>query len=253
MKSKQLFYIFLSFLFTIYTSVLAAQDSLPFRSLVFNTVTSNYNFRPAEVFLRGTIRSPFDQSDHYLEPPSLIIPGTLIIYGALKPVINGIPKLDNTIMTSIQEHHPGFHTNAANYLMWVPSASVYALDAFKVETPHTFTQHLAIDAGSILLTGGIGYGMRIISSNIKVYKSDKTQFPSGHTANAFRGAEILHQELKDNYPVWSYSGYFLAAGVGILRMYTQQHYLSDVLAGAGLGIISTKLTYWIFQKLQIIE
>ena len=253
MIPKRLFYIFLSFLLTIYTSVLSAQDSLQFRSLVSNTVTSNYNFRPGKDFLPGTIRSPFDQTNHYLEPASLIIPGTLIIYGTLKPVINGIPKLDNQIMTSIQEHHPGFHTNAANYLMWAPSASVYAMDAFKVETPHSFTQHLAIDAGSILLTGGIGYGMRIISSNIKAYKSDKTQFPSGHTANAFRGAEILHQELKDDHPVWSYSGYFLAAGVGILRMYTQEHFLSDVLTGAGLGIISTKLTYWIFQKLNIID
>lgn len=253
MVRKRLFYIFLTCLLTIYTSVLAAQTSLQSPGLVSNTVTFNYNFPARKDFPGGTIRRPFDQTNEYLKPSSLIIPGTLMIYGLLKPVINGIPKLDNQIMTSIEEHHAGFHTNAANYLMWAPSASVYAMDAFKVETPHTFTQHLALDAGSILLTGGFGYGMRIISSKIKVYKSDKTQFPSGHTANAFRGAEILHQELKDDHPVWSYSGYFLAAGVGILRMYTQQHNLSDVLTGAGLGIISTKLTYWVFQKLNVID
>ena len=253
MKFKQVLYIFLSFLFAVCSFVLSAQDSLQFRSLLSNTVASNYNFTRPELFLQGTFRDPLAPTNEYLKPSSLIIPGSLIIYGALKPVISGIPKLDNKIMMSIQEHHPDFHTNAASYLMWVPSASVYVMDAFQLETPHSFTQHLAIDAGSILLTGGIGYGMRIISSNINAYKSDKTQFPSGHTANAFRGAEILRQELKDNHPFWSYSGYVLAAGVGILRMYTQEHYLSEVLTGAGLGIISTKLTYWIFHKLNIID
>jgi len=46
----------------------------------------------------------------------------------------------------------------------------------------------------------------------------------------------------------SYSGYVVATGVGMLRIYNKQHYLSEVIAGAGLGILSTKLTYWVFDK-----
>jgi membrane-associated phospholipid phosphatase len=38
--------------------------------------------------------------------------------------------------------------------------------------------------------------------------------------------------------------------VGVLRIYNKQHYLSEVIAGAGLGILSTKLTYWIFDKIK---
>jgi membrane-associated phospholipid phosphatase len=134
--------------------------------------------------------------------------------------------------------------------MWVPSASVYALDAFKVKTQHSFTQHLILDAGSILITGGIGLGMRMISKNMTAYNSNGTKFPSGHAANVFRGAEILHQELKLQNPVLSYGGYVVATGVGLLRIYNKNHYLTEVLAGAGLGIISTKLTYWIFDKIK---
>ena len=186
----------------------------------------------------------------YLKPAGLIAPGALLVYGSLKPVINGIPRLDNNIMNHIQQNYPGFHTNAADYLMWAPSASVYAMDALDVKTAHNFKQHLMIEAGSVIITGGIGYGMRLISRNINVYKTDNTKFPSGHTANAFRGAEIVHQELKKNHPVWSYSGYLVATGVGMLRIYGKEHLLSEVLAGAGLGILSTKLTYWIFNKVR---
>ncbi|HET7116727.1 MAG TPA: phosphatase PAP2 family protein [Hanamia sp.] len=187
---------------------------------------------------------------HYLKPTALIAPAAFLLYGGLKPFINGIPKLDNDINNNIHQNYPDFHTSAANYLMWAPSASLYVLDAFKVKTEHNFREHLILDAGSILLTGGIGYGMRIISRNIKTYNSSDTKFPSGHTANAFRGAEILHQELKRTNKLLSYSGYLIATGVGLLRIYDKDHLLSEVITGAGLGIISTKLTYWIFDKVK---
>ncbi len=186
----------------------------------------------------------------YLKPSALIVPGVLLLYGGLKPVINAIPRIDSTIYTRTKQNYPDFHTNAADYLTWVPSASVYVLDAFHVKMAHSFKQHLILDAGSLLVTGGIGYGMRLITKNNKVYNSFGTDFPSAHTANAFRGAEILHQELKATRPWLSYSGYLIATGVGFLRIYNKDHLLSEVLAGAGLGIISTKLTYWVFDKIE---
>ena len=193
---------------------------------------------------------PENYYNHYLKPTALIIPGTLILYGGLKPVISDIPNLDNNIHADIQQNHPGFHTNAADYIMWAPSASIYAMDALKVKTTHNFREHLILDAGSIIITGGIGYGMRLITQNIKVYTANGTDFPSGHTANAFRGAEILHQELKESHQLLSYNGYIVATSVGLLRLYDKDHLLSEVLAGAGLGILSAKLTYWIFDKVK---
>lgn len=227
-KSAYLLLIFL--LFNFYFLPAYAQDSLAFSSNSGKEMVQGIN------------------DSRYLKPPALIVPATFLIYSGLKPVVDAIPKLDDRIMTNIKENYPNFHTTAADYLMWAPSASVYALDALKVKTKHTFTQHLILDAGSILITGGIGYGMRLISRNMKAYNSEGTKFPSGHAANAFRGAEILHQELKEQHPLLSYSGYVVATGVGLLRIYNKDHFLTEVLAGAGLGIISTKLTYWIFDK-----
>lgn len=223
---------FLIIFFIFYCNTLFAQQLQEPGNTIADTSIKNYN------------------NNHYLNPPALIIPGTFLIYAGLKPFINGIQKLDNNIMDHVQQRYPGFHTNAADYIMWAPSASLYLMDALKVKTTHNFSEHLIIDAGSIIITGGIGYGMRIITRNIKVYNEKGTKFPSGHAANAFRGAEILRQELKISNKLLSYSGYIVATGVGMLRIYDKDHLLSEALAGAGLGILSAKLTYFIFDKVK---
>ena len=189
-------------------------------------------------------------SENYFKRPAIILPATLLMYGLLKPVIPGIKNADKNIWAQVKTSYPNFYTTADDYLMWAPSSSVYVLDALSVKTTHSFEEHLILDAVSVIVAGGIGFVMRKISGNIEVYKADGTKFPSGHTVNAFRGAEIFHQELKETHKVLSYSGYLVAVAVGTLRIYNKAHYLTEVLAGAGLGILSTKITYWAFDKVK---
>ena len=70
-------------------------------------------------------------------------------------------------------------------------------------------------------------------------------FPSGHTVTAFVGAEMLRREYGEEYPAVAIAGYTIATGVGFLRMYNNRHWASDVLAGAGIGILSVSLMYWL--------
>lgn len=190
---------------------------------------------------------------HYLKPAALIIPGTFLVYGVLKPVVKVIQNVDEDIYSHVENRYPNFHTNAEDYLMWTPSAAVYVMDAFKVKTTHTVKEHLILDAGSIIITGGFGYAMRVITHNIGEFNTHNTKFPSGHTANAFRAAEIFHQELKRVNPLLSYGGYVIAGSVGSLRILNKAHTFTQVIAGAGLGILSTKLTYLIFDKVKYHE
>ncbi len=229
---KRILYLFLPLLLLNSFSSLYAQDSIHVLKYTSDTILKK------------------ESKNFYLKPTALIIPATFLVYGGLKPVINDISKLDNRIMAHMVARYPHSQYNAADYLMWAPSATVYALDAFKVKTVHSFKQHLLLEAGSIAITGGLGLGMRMISRHIKTFNTDNTDFPSGHTANAFRGAEILYQELKHSHNLLSYSGYVAATTVGVLRLYGKEHYLSQVVAGAGLGILSTKITYWIFEKIK---
>jgi hypothetical protein len=62
----------------------------------------------------------------------------------------------------------------------------------------------------------------------------------GHTANAFASAEFLWQEYKD--VIWyGISGYIIASGTGVLRIYNNRHWLTDVAAGAGIEFYVPKL------------
>ena len=71
------------------------------------------------------------------------------------------------------------------------------------------------------------------------YKS----FPSRHTAFAFMSAGFLTSTFFTEYPdsPWkiplSAASYSLAAGVGISRVFSGSHFISDVLAGAALGSV----------------
>ena len=42
----------------------------------------------------------------------------------------------------------------------------------------------------------------------------------------------------------------MATGTGMFRMYNNRHWLTDVAAGAGIGILSTKFAYWVYPFLR---
>jgi membrane-associated phospholipid phosphatase len=64
--------------------------------------------------------------------------------------------------------------------------------------------------------------------------SNNLSFPSGHTSTAFSLAAVTqsHYGWKVGVPA-----YLLASGIGLSRIEKDKHYLSDVLAGATLGIV----------------
>ncbi|CAL2080115.1 phosphatase PAP2 family protein [Tenacibaculum sp. 190524A02b] len=61
-------------------------------------------------------------------------------------------------------------------------------------------------------------------------------FPSGHTSAAFTGAAFIHKRYGWKYGI---PAYLLASYVGYSRIYADKHDIYDVIAGAGLGIISS--------------
>jgi undecaprenyl-diphosphatase len=66
----------------------------------------------------------------------------------------------------------------------------------------------------------------------KVLPPDKFSFPSGHTMTAFSVALVVSYF----YPGLEAPLFFLAVSIGLSRVVLGMHFLSDVLAGAVLGV-----------------
>ena len=75
-------------------------------------------------------------------------------------------------------------------------------------------------------------------------QSANNSAPSGHTAQAFAAATFLSEEFGKKYKWVPFLSYSIASSVGALRIMNNKHYLSDVLIGAGIGLLSTKFSYW---------
>jgi membrane-associated phospholipid phosphatase len=74
-----------------------------------------------------------------------------------------------------------------------------------------------------------------------------TSFPSGHAQTAF----TLATALTILFPRWGIPAFIVAGAVGISRIILTSHYLSDVIAGAGVGILFTFAVKYLFDYKQI--
>ena len=60
----------------------------------------------------------------------------------------------------------------------------------------------------------------------------------------------MRQEYKEVSPWYGIAGYAAATATGILRLYNNKHWVGDVIAGAGFGVLSTKLAYWLYPAIK---
>ena len=175
---------------------------------------------------------------------TLVIPVSLITYGVISQSSEDLREFDVNIKNIVRRDED-FRTTIDNYLQYAPGVSVYILNAAGIKGKNNFRDRTMIYLMSNLI---MGITVQTIKNITKVQRPDgfgKNAFPSGHTATAFAGAEFLRQEYKDVSPWYGIAGYAVATTTGFLRMYNNRHWLSDVVAGAGFGILSTKIAYWI--------
>lgn len=71
-----------------------------------------------------------------------------------------------------------------------------------------------------------------------------TSFPSFHTSTAFALASLMSSVYKDKIWVGILS-YGIATGVGLSRIYENEHWASDVLIGAALGYAIGKTVFFL--------
>ncbi len=188
---------------------------------------------------------PKDNKHIYFRSKQLIIPSVLIGYGILGIGNDQIKSYNSHISQVVTENIDRKFT-IDDYSQYLPAGSVYALSAMGIKGKNNCIDKTIILATSYLIMGVTVNSLKRISKVERPDHSSFDSFPSGHTATAFMGAEFLFQEYKDVSIWYGISGYFVATGTGALRMINNRHWLTDVVTGAGIGILSTKAAYWLY-------
>ena len=209
---RNIFLFLLSFLFVFPCSAQTMSDSMAVKS----------NFKLGEVIM----------------PLSLIGAGTL---GFVEPIKNSRYE----VRDFLNEWRGDHRVRVDDYLQYVPLASVYGLSLLGVEAKHNYVDRTLELATSYLALGAIVNGIKYTVREPRPDGSANNSFPSGHTATTFMGAELVRIEYGEEHPWFAVGAYTLATATGALRVYNNQHWLTDVIAGAGAGILSARIGYWL--------
>lgn len=142
-----------------------------------------------------------------------------------------------------------YHTSADNYLQYVPMVAAYGVYFAGWKGQHCLKDRTILLAMSAATMAAVINVSKPLFKEPRPDSGAKNSFPSGHTATAFMGAEFLWQEYRTTHPWIGYTGYGIAALTGYLRMHNERHWINDVLAGAAIGMLSTKFAYWLYPKI----
>ncbi len=171
-----------------------------------------------------------------------IVPLSLIGAGLIINYSGGALGKEN-LQDNINDAFPDFHTDVDDFLQYVPILTMYTADLLKIESKNDVFTQTKILLISAIATNAITFGLKHAIGEPRPNGRDDLSFPSGHTSNAFMMATILFHEFKETKPILAYSGFVFATATGTLRVLNNEHWVSDVLVGAGIGIIVTDLVY----------
>lgn len=182
----------------------------------------------------------------YNSARTYILPSAMILYGALSLKNEPFKKWNESIRNTVGASDGRQHTNIDDYLEFTNAVASHVISIAGVKPRHKLFDRLMIDGMTAALSTSVVMIIKNNSHEIRPDGSDDYSFPSNHVATAFASAELLRQEYGDISPWYGIAGYAVAAATGYLRMYNNKHWLGDVMAGAGIGIVSAKIATQLF-------
>lgn len=183
------------------------------------------------------VKSNF-KAGELIMPLSLIGAGTL---GFVEPVRSSRYEVRDYLDSWRGTHR----TSVDDYLQYVPLVSIYGCSLLGAEAKHNYVDRTLELATSYIALGAM---VNVIKYTVRAPRPDgsaNNSFPSGHTATTFMGAELVRIEYGEEYPWLAAGAYTIATAVGVLRVYNNRHWFTDVFAGAGVGILSARVGYWL--------
>ena len=143
-----------------------------------------------------------------------------------------------------------FRTKADDYLQYGPAVAWAGLSLAGVKGRSPLLDRAAIGVLAYGISTLVVISLKNTTQELRPDASNDYSFPSGHTANAFTGAALLDHEFSAVSSWIPIGGYAMATTTGFLRITNDKHWVSDVLVGAGIGLLSTEVAYHVYPWLK---
>ena len=170
----------------------------------------------------------------------LAVTGVPLVAGGL-----AVKSEDDHFRSLRNDYMPRFNRHLDDYMQYAPAAVMLGMKAFGVPGRSSWGRMVVSDAFSAVLMAATVNTLKRTTHVERPDGSNDHSFPSGHTATAFMTATMLTKEYGSLSPWVGIGAYTAATATGLMRMANNKHWLSDVLTGAGIGIISTELGYYL--------
>ncbi|AKQ47833.1 hypothetical protein TH63_18935 [Rufibacter radiotolerans] len=172
----------------------------------------------------------------------LIMPAVFLGTGLLL-IDNGIYDREDIRRDLRTNLFPNFKTDIDDYLIFAPAISLVAFDILSSQNRHAVTRQVGLLAASGALASAIMWPLKKVTNEPRPNGENNYSFPSGHTTYAFVVATMVSREFKGKSKWIGIASYAAAGTTGLFRVLNDAHWMSDVLAGAGVGVLSTNLVY----------
>ena len=172
----------------------------------------------------------------------LIAPLTLVAVSSFGTWNRRAKDVNLSIQSGLERWRGDHRMHFDDYVQYLPAASYLALGFTGAKSRHNFKERLLVLGTSYIALGIMNNAVKYTVREPRPNNFDeRNSYPSGHTATAFMGAELVRREYGTGYGI---AAYIVACGVGAMRIYNNRHWLNDVMAGAGIGILSAQIGYW---------
>lgn len=179
--------------------------------------------------------------DLRFKPKQLIVPLSLFAVGAVGHYSGAFRHLNENIRHGLAKMRGDHYFRADDWIQYLPTAGYLALGFYNHKRKIDWKERVLVEATAYIAMAAM---VNVAKYSFKEKRPDsdaRNSFPSGHTATVFTGAELVRSEFG-----WGLGSiaYTVATGVAFLRLYNDRHWLNDVVAGAGIGILSARIGYW---------
>lgn len=195
----------------------------------------------------GPAQAPPDSSSRPLRWPAVAIAGGLVAATTL---------LDHGVASGVHDHPSGSRRSVADNLarfgtITVIGPTVGVLAVAGIVGKQKSLTDLALNTTKSIVVATLSVeAVKLVAGRSRPYQdadlgaddfapfSGKASFPSGHATAAFAFATTLGDAI--HKPWARVSLYALATGTAWARVAQEAHWTSDVVAGAALGVVSSK-------------